>query len=118
MCYYKRCCERRLAFDLSSDLVRRLNFGLASDLAQRLEFGLASDLALVLASGVGLKLKLMEDLDLGKVLAMDSFRIFERKRDLDTWEVGNDVGVSNLEFEEMEVRFTLPPFENPDHYWY
>ena len=93
-------------------------FDLASDLERRFDFGLASGLASVLATGVGLKLKMTEDLDLGKVLGTDSSQIFGQEKDLDTWEVDNDVGVSKLEFEEMELRFTLPLLENPDYYQY
>ena len=83
-----------------------------------MDFGLASDLVSVLATGVGLKLKVTEDLDLEKVLGTDSFRIFEQERGGDTWEVGNEGGVYKVEFGEMELRFTIPFLENPDHYLY
>ena len=32
------------------------------------------------------------------------------------YEGGNDGGRSLVEFEEMELQFTLPPPENPGHY--
>ena len=58
------------------------------------------------------------EVDLGKDLGTDSFRILEPGQDEDTCEGGNDIRRSKAEFEEMELRFTLPPPENPDHYQY
>ena len=44
----------------------------------------------------------------GKDLGIESFRILEPRQDEDTCEGGNDGGRSTVEFEEMEF-FTLPP---------
>ena len=97
---------------------QRLAFGLALDLARRLDGGWAPDLTIGVATGVGLNGDVTVEVDLGKVLGTNSSRILESGQDGDTWEVGNDVGGSKVEFEEMDLRFTLPPPENPDHYQY
>jgi len=70
------------------------------------------------ATGVGLNGDMTVEVDRGKVLGTDSFRILEPGQDGYTWEVGNEGGVSKVEFKEMDLRFTLPPPTNPDHYLY
>ena len=73
-------------------------------------------LTIGLATGVGLKGKVMVAVEGGKDLGRESLRIGEPRQDEEMCEGGNDGGSSNLEIEEMELQFTLPPPENPGHY--
>ena len=78
--------------------------------------GCTGDVTLGLATGVGSDRKVT--VDLGKEFRTDSFKILEPGQDEDTCKGGNDGGRSMADIEEMELRFTLPPPENTDHYWY
>ena len=93
-------------------------FGLAVDLARRLDGGCTEDWTHGLATGVGLKRKVTVEVERGKNFGTESFRILEPRQDEETCEGGNDGGRSTAEIEEMELKFTLPPPENPGHYWH
>ena len=80
--------------------------------------------------GVGSKSKATERLDLRRVFGTDKVWTVGRRTRRDCRihlddeggslddEGDNKVGFSKVEFEEMESRFfTLPPPENPHHYW-
>ena len=90
MCCLEQCREQRLVF------------GFTVDLARRLDGGCTGDLTLGLATGVGLNGKVMVEVDYGKKIKTDSFRILKPGQDEDTCEGGNDVRRSNADFEEME----------------
>ena len=93
-----------------------MDFGFIVDVVQRLDGTRTGDITLRLATCVGLNGTVMVAVEQGKDLGTESLQIREPRQDEETCEGGNDGGRSTVEIEEMELKFTLPPPENPGHY--